>query len=583
MTSQAYHKRWNRKNELLADAAEKASVAAEWLGGRPYPQQRLNDAWTLVMGGHFHDTGAGTATPRAYEFAWNDDIIAMNQFAGVLTSATEAIASGLNTQTAGHSGGGLQFAEHRARRCGGSQGNAAGRHEGGACHGSRWQGSPGAVGGRQGPLRGQSSLGGIRSVQRGTGQAPATSSTLKVNFPQGGRGFGGGGGGRGGRGGGFERSLENDRYHVTLDNAGDILSIYDKLVDKELLAGAHPPGDLERPSFAVAGLEYGFRPGAGSAARVRAQAAASSASRKTDRRASPSKSRTKPKARNSCRPSAFPRATPAIAWRFGNVHRLGDAVCQSEGHLPTQRLESTTPLTTGTWGRCSGRTPAERQFEVASHHWIDLTDKSGAFGATILTDCQERLRQAQRQHHPPDAGALARHARQRRYTDQANQDWGHHEFVFGIAGHAGDWRDGQTDWQAYRLNDPLIAFETGKHAGALGKEFSLMKIDNPRIQVMALKKAEQSDEVILRMVEVDGKPAAGRACELRRSDRRGARSEWAGDAGRLRHGEPRSAGHLVHALPAAHLCAAPGRRAGQDAGGAIAARQPDLRPGGRQQ
>ncbi len=36
--------------------------------GRPYPQQRLNDAWTLVMGGHFHDSAAGTATPRAYEF-----------------------------------------------------------------------------------------------------------------------------------------------------------------------------------------------------------------------------------------------------------------------------------------------------------------------------------------------------------------------------------------------------------------------------------------------------------------------------------------------------------------------------------
>ena len=36
------------------------------------------------MGGHFHDIAAGTATPKAYEFAWNDDVIAMNQFAGVL-------------------------------------------------------------------------------------------------------------------------------------------------------------------------------------------------------------------------------------------------------------------------------------------------------------------------------------------------------------------------------------------------------------------------------------------------------------------------------------------------------------------
>src|SRR4030095_7380119 len=101
LTSQAYQKRWMRKNELLADAAEKASVAAEWLGGRVYPRERLNDAWTLVMGGQFHDILPGTATPKAFEFAWNDDIIALNQFAGVLTSATNAIASGLDTEVKG--------------------------------------------------------------------------------------------------------------------------------------------------------------------------------------------------------------------------------------------------------------------------------------------------------------------------------------------------------------------------------------------------------------------------------------------------------------------------------------------------
>ena len=53
LTSQAYHKRWVVKNELLAEAAEEASVAAAWLGGRSYPQQRMNDAWTLALGGHF--------------------------------------------------------------------------------------------------------------------------------------------------------------------------------------------------------------------------------------------------------------------------------------------------------------------------------------------------------------------------------------------------------------------------------------------------------------------------------------------------------------------------------------------------
>ena len=47
------------------------------------------------MGGHFHDLAAGTATPKSYEFAWNDDVIAMNQFAGVLNEAApKAVAAG---------------------------------------------------------------------------------------------------------------------------------------------------------------------------------------------------------------------------------------------------------------------------------------------------------------------------------------------------------------------------------------------------------------------------------------------------------------------------------------------------------
>ncbi|MDQ2843021.1 MAG: alpha-mannosidase, partial [Acidobacteriota bacterium] len=101
LTSQAYQKRWIRTEELLADAAEKTSVAAAWLGGRSYPMPRLNDAWTLAMGAHFHDLAAGTATPKAYEFAWNDDVIAMNQFADVIRSGTEAVSAGLDTEGEG--------------------------------------------------------------------------------------------------------------------------------------------------------------------------------------------------------------------------------------------------------------------------------------------------------------------------------------------------------------------------------------------------------------------------------------------------------------------------------------------------
>ena len=147
----------------------------------------------------------------------------------------------------------------------------------------------------------------------------------------------------------------------------------------------------------------------------------------------------------------------------------------------------------------------ERQFEVASHQWIDLTDKNGAYGVTVLTDCKNASDK------PDDKTlrlTLIRTPGTRGgYPDQGTQDIGRHEIMFGLAGHANDWRAARTDWQAYRLNQPLIAFQSPAHSGALGRTLSLLTLSDDRIRVMAFKKAELSDELIVRMVELDGTPA----------------------------------------------------------------------------
>jgi alpha-mannosidase len=155
-------------------------------------------------------------------------------------------------------------------------------------------------------------------------------------------------------------------------------------------------------------------------------------------------------------------------------------------------------------------TAMPRQFEVGTHHWIDLTDNSGTYGATILTDVKNgsdkrddhtiRLTLLRTPGFRPDET-------RRNHSDQLSQDWGHHQIVFGLAGHAGDWHSTQTDWQAYRLSTPLVPFETTKHSGTLGRNFSLVVVSNPRVRVLALKKAELSDEIIVRLVELDGRPA----------------------------------------------------------------------------
>jgi alpha-mannosidase len=169
-------------------------------------------------------------------------------------------------------------------------------------------------------------------------------------------------------------------------------------------------------------------------------------------------------------------------------------------------LAASNQMATYNWdiGTIQRPSAGPKKFEVPSHQWIDLTDMTGEFGVTILTDCKNGSDKPN--DHTMRLTLIRTPGTRGGYADQGTQDIGHHEFVYGITGHGADWRMGQTDWQAQRLNDPLIAFEATKHSGAMGREFSLLKVSNPRIRVLALKKAEASDEIIVRLVELDGKP-----------------------------------------------------------------------------
>ena len=479
LTSQAYQKRWLRKEELLAEAAEEASLAAEWLGARHYPLERLNNAWTLQMGGHFHDLAAGTATPRSYEFAWNDDVIALNQFAGVLTNATEAVASGLDTQTQGvpvvvfNSLGipredvveatvdfpkGMPNAVHVV----GPDGKEAAA-----------QISNGKVLFlAQAPSVGYA----VYDVQSG---AASNKSELKVS----------------------NDFLENQFYRIRLNGDGDVESIFDKAINKELLsAPARLAISYDNPKQWPAWNMDWDQEQAWPKAYVSGPAKV--------RVVEDGPVRVAIEISRETLGSHFTQTIRLSAGDAGKRVEFGNAI---DWKTKESNLKATFPLTasnemaTYNWdiGTIQRPTAHPKKFEVASHQWIDLTDMRDDFGATILTDCKNgsdkpndhtiRLTLIRT---PGVAGG---------YPDQATQDIGHHEFVYGLAGHGGDWRQGQTDWQGQRLNEPLIAFTTGRHTGNLGKELSLVKVDNPRIRLLALKKAEQSDEWILRLVELDGR------------------------------------------------------------------------------
>ncbi len=482
LTSQGYQKRWIRKEELLADAAEKASVAAEWLGARPYPLQRLNDAWTLAMGGHFHDIAAGTATPKSYEFAWNDDVIAMNQFAGVLSNATEAVASALNTETKGVPlvvFNPLNIAREDVVE-------ASVNFPGG------WPKAVHVTGPDGKEVPAQISNGKVVFV------AKVPSVGYAVYDVQPGAGAA--------RGGSMlqasENSLENQYYRVKLNAEGNVASIFDKSIGKELLAA---PARLaisydnpeHWPAWNMDWDQEQAAPKAYVGGPARIQVVESGPARvavKVSRETAGSK---------------FVQTITLSAGEAGKRIEFGNVI---DWNTKESNLKATFPLSasnrmaTYNWdiGTIERPTAEPKKFEVPSHQWVDLTAMSGEFGATLLTDCKNGSDKPN--DHTIRLTLIRTPGTRGGYADQGTQDIGHHEFLYGIAGHAADWRHAQTDWQAQRLNDPLISFEAPRHAGALGREFSLLKVSNPRIRVLALKKAELSDEVILRLVELDGRP-----------------------------------------------------------------------------
>jgi alpha-mannosidase len=490
LSSETYMKRWNRKNELLADAAERASVAADWLGGRPYPLERLNSAWTLVTGAEFHDILPGTSTPKAYEYAWNDSVLAMNQFAGVLTSATETVASSLNTGAAG-----AAIVVYNPL--------SIEREDVVEATVSFPSGVPRAVrvfgpDGREVPAQLNGGSGGDAKVLF-LAKAPSVGYTVYDVQAA-----------RSAPSAGELRvstwSLENARYRVRLSQQGDVASIFDKTTQHELLsAPARLAFQHEKPTeWPAWNMDW-----ADQQKLPRAYVRGPARPRITEK----GPVRVALEVERQAGGSRFVQTIRLSAGDAGNRVEFGNVIDWKTGESALKavfRLTASNPQATYNWdvGTIQRGSNHPMKYEVPSHQWFDLTDQGGAYGVTVLSDCKYGSDK-------PDDKTLRLtllyspgiSERGKEYRDQATQDWGHHEFVYGLAGHAGDWRREQTDWQAYRLNQPLIAFESPKHPGALGKSFSLLHVSNSRARVLALKKAEQSDEVVVRLVEIDGRPA----------------------------------------------------------------------------
>jgi alpha-mannosidase len=178
----------------------------------------------------------------------------------------------------------------------------------------------------------------------------------------------------------------------------------------------------------------------------------------------------------------------------------------------------------GTIGRSgTPRTQAERaKYEVPGQRWADVSDS--AFGVSIVTDSKYGW-----DYH----GNVLRLSLLRAPTwPDSVADRGHHAFRFTIYPHAGDWRAAGTVRRAAEITTPLLAALELAHAGSLGHATSFASVDVPGVELTAVKRAEDSEAIVLRLVEWNGQTQTATVTlrEPVRSARRANLLEDAGDS-----------------------------------------------------
>jgi alpha-mannosidase len=489
-TSQAAMKKWNRANELLADSAERAGVAAQWVAGLAYPGERLREAWTRVLWHQFHDDLTGTCIPQAYQFSWNDELISLNQFSNVLTSSTSGVASVLDTRATGiplvvynpQSNGRRDVVDAWVDFAGPAP--AAVR----VVDRSTDRDVPVQILETQGRRARILFLADVPSVaykvfdvSAGAPASSAPGTRLSVS----------------------PTSLENARYTVRIDANGDIASVLDREANTELLAA---PARLEmrdnpspdKPAWRilystitapvrefVTGPQ--IRVVENGPVRVALEITRRAAGSTIVQRLSLTEGGDRIDVEND------------VDWKSPNT------LLKASFPFSASNPKATYDLGLGTIQRPNNQPNA---YEVPAQKWADLTNVAGTFGAAVLNDSKYGWDK------PADnilRLTLLHTAHPRVTPYQGSNDLGHHTFAYAIAGHQGDWRAGRVPERAARLNQPLVAFQATSHPGALGRSWSMLSLEDVggQVTVTALKKAEDSAEIVIRLQERYGR--AGRA------------------------------------------------------------------------
>ncbi|MDR2524815.1 MAG: hypothetical protein LBC83_01260 [Oscillospiraceae bacterium] len=476
-TSRAWSKRWNRKAEQLALAAESAACFADMAGRMAYPKQELNTAWRRVLAHHFHDDITGTSNEISYVRNWNDLFVSQQQFAETLRAGVSAVTAAMDA------------------------GFAVGRPAA-VCNTTQWARSEAVRLALPQRIRGEA----VRVVDAEGREYPAQVSAegeavlflatvppLSVTLFDVQLGESLQAGETALRADG--RTLENQYIRARVDENGDICSLYDKRRACECLAAPvrlalfdfdgqprYPQWELCYQDLARRPAEYPAAPELRllESGPVRAALQIIRHARKS----------TFTQTLLLDAASEALRVECEIDW-----HSLR-TLCKVEVPCAAASREAAYDIGFGVVRRGSNR---RRLYEVPAQAFADISDANG--GLTVLSDSKTGWDK-------PGGHTLrltALYSPRASRADSHVLDFGRNRFAFGLHPHSGDWAAGDAPRAGALFNQPLSVFwaQGARMPGetASGETQACFGKISEGILLRCLKKSEQGGEYILRVQE----------------------------------------------------------------------------------
>ncbi len=479
-TSRAIGKRWNRRNEEIADMAERACVTATTLNGYEYPQKTLTKAWKRVIAHQFHDDLPGTSVQRAYRRSWNDYAMSLNQFTNEYEGAVKSIAKNLDTSFVKgtavvvnnpmeYERTGVVAVKIPSKFCGKNM-TVLDKEE------------------KEYPTQ-------ITEVKNGF-----TTILMYVTIPAMGYKV-------------FDvrnrkcqiksklsasiNKLENEKYIVTLNSNGDISSVFDKEIKKEILQKPVTTGIFDYngssswPAWELNYEELNREP-------------QNTTKIKTIKVIENGPCRVALEIVKTFGDSTF---TSIVALSRGGkiVEVYTETEWRSKRHLAKEIFSFTAESPVATYdlglGAIKRGNMNDKLFEVPAQKWADITDNSGDFGVSVISECKYGWDKF-------DNNTLRltlMHTPLKNYkvdSMQSMMELGLNRYSYAIFSHKGTVaHDTQTEARNFIM--PMASFIVSKHEGEYS-EFSFGSLSGNAI-LRAVKKAENSDEIIIRIGESEKK------------------------------------------------------------------------------